>query len=138
SPAEAARVANAFAQAYLEIGLELRTEPAKKYSDFFEEQVKVSREKLEKAQARLSDFQQKSGILTADERGDFEVARLTELSQQLMAVQGEGRGENSVAVTDSALINSLRSDLSRQEARVQEGAATMGSSHPQMQRMQAE
>src|SRR4029453_8449832 len=40
SPAEAARVANAFAQAYLEIGLELRTEPAKKYSDFFDGQVK--------------------------------------------------------------------------------------------------
>jgi polysaccharide biosynthesis transport protein len=140
SPAEAARVANAFAQAYLEIGLELRTEPSKKYADFFEEQVKASRDKLEKAHAKLSDFQQQSGILTADERGDFEVARLTELSQQLVAVQGRSRrgGENSVSVVESPLVNNMRADIAKLEAKVQEGAATMGSAHPAMQRMQAE
>jgi len=140
SPAEAARVANAFAQAYLETSLELRTDPARKYADWFEEQVKVSREKLEKAQARLSAFQQQSGILSADERGDFETARLTELSQQLMAVQGRGRrgGENSGAVMESPLVNNMRADVAKLEAKLQEGAATMGSAHPQMQRMQAE
>ena len=52
SPTEAARVANAFAQAYLEIGLELRTEPAKKYAGFFEEQVKTARDKLENAHSQ--------------------------------------------------------------------------------------
>ena len=140
TPAEAARVANAFAQAYLEVGVELRTDPAKKYADFFEEQVKASRDKLEKAQARLSAFQQQSGILSADERGDFETARLTELSQQLMAVQGRGRrgGENSGAVMESPLVNNMRADVAKLEAKVQEGSATMGSAHPQMQRMQAE
>jgi succinoglycan biosynthesis transport protein ExoP len=140
SPAEAARVANAFAQAYLETSLELRTDPARKYADWFEEQVKVSREKLEKAQAKLSAFQQQSGILSADERGDFETARLTELSQQLMAVQGRSRrgGENSGAVMESPLVNNMRADVAKLEAKVQEGSATMGSAHPQMQRMQAE
>jgi succinoglycan biosynthesis transport protein ExoP len=140
SPAEAARVANAFAQAYLETSLELRTDPAKKYADWFEEQVKTSREKLEKAQAKLSGFQQQSGLLSADERGDFETARLTELSQQLMAVQGRGRrgGENSGAVMESPLVNNMRADVAKLEAKVQEGSATMGSAHPQMQRMQAE
>jgi protein tyrosine kinase modulator len=140
SPAEAARVANAFAQAYLEIGLELRTEPAKKYAGFFEEQVKTARDKLENAHSKLSAFQEKSGILTTDERGDFEVARLTELSQQLMAVQGRRQrgGENSVSVVESPLVNNMRADIAKLEARVQEGAATMGAAHPQMQRMQAE
>jgi polysaccharide biosynthesis transport protein len=140
SPAEAARVANAFAQAYLEIGLELRTEPAKKYAGFFEEQVKTTRDKLESAHAKLSAFQQQSGILTADERGDFEVARLTELSQQLMAVQGRSRrgGENSVSTVENPLVNNMRADVAKLEAKVQEGAATMGSAHPAMQRMQAE
>jgi succinoglycan biosynthesis transport protein ExoP len=140
TPAEAARVANAFAQAYLETNLELRTDPAKKYADWFEEQVKASREKLEKAQAKLSAFQQQSGILSADERGDFETARLTELSQQLMAVQGRGRrgGENSVASNESPLVNNMRADVAKLEAKLQEGSATMGSAHPAMQRMQAE
>jgi succinoglycan biosynthesis transport protein ExoP len=142
TPAEAARVANAFAQAYLETNLELRTDPAKKYADWFEEQVKASREKLEKAQAKLSAFQQQSGILSADERGDFETARLTELSQQLMAVQGRGRrgggGENSAASNESPLVNNMRADVAKLEAKLQEGSATMGSAHPAMQRMQAE
>jgi uncharacterized protein involved in exopolysaccharide biosynthesis len=139
SPSEAARVANAFAQAYLEIGVELRTEPAKKYAGFFEAQVKTARDKLENAHSKLSALQQQSGILTADERGDFEVARLTELSQQLAAVQGRRRGgETSVPVPESALVDNMRADVAKLEARVQEGAATMGSAHPAMQRMQAE
>src|SRR3569623_1169609 len=40
TPAEAASVANAFAQAYLETSVEIRTDPAKKYSEWFETQVK--------------------------------------------------------------------------------------------------
>jgi polysaccharide biosynthesis transport protein len=138
--AEAASVANAFAQAYLETSLEIRTDPAKKYADWFEEQVKVSRDRLEKAQARLSDFQQKSGILSADERGDFETTRLKDLSAQLLAVESRGRrgGENSAAVMESPLVNNMRADVAKLEAKVQEASATMGSAHPKMRQMQAE
>jgi chain length determinant protein EpsF len=140
SPAEAASVANAFAQAYLETSLEIRTDPAKKYADWFEEQVKVSRDRLEKAQARLSDFQQKSGILSADERGDFETTRLKDLSAQLLALESRGRrgGENSAAVMESPLVNNMRADVAKLEAKVQEASATMGSAHPKMRQMQAE
>ena len=138
SPAEAAQVANAFAQAYLETNLEIRTDPARKYASWFDEQVKVSRERLEKAQAKLSDFQQKSGILSSDERGDFEHTRLQELSQQLMVAQGRGRGGSSAAASESPLVNTLRQEVARMESKVGEASATMGSNHPQMQRLQAE
>jgi chain length determinant protein EpsF len=140
SPAEAARVANAFAQAYLEVSVELKTDPAKKYSQWFETQVKDSRDRLEKAQSRLSDFQQKSGILSADERGDFETERLKELSAQLLATESRGRrgGDNSPAVMESPLVNNMRADVGRLEAKIQEASATMGSAHPRMQQMQAE
>jgi succinoglycan biosynthesis transport protein ExoP len=140
SPAEAASVANAFAQAYLETNLELRTDPAKKYADWFDDQVKASRERLEKAQTRLSDFQQKSGILSADERGDFETSRLKDLATQLLALESRGRrgGENSAAVMESPLVNNMRADVAKLESKVQEASATMGSAHPKMQQMQAE
>jgi len=140
SPAEAARVANAFAQAYMETSLELRTDPAKKYADWFDGQVKEARDRLEAAQSKLSSFQEKSGILSADERGDFETTRLTELSQQLMAAQGRGRrgGENSAAVMESPLVNNMRADVAKLESKLQEASATMGSAHPTIQRMQAE
>jgi polysaccharide biosynthesis transport protein len=138
SPTEAAQVANAFAQAYLETSLEIRTEPARKYADWFEEQVKASRDKLENAQAKLSDFQQKSGILSSEERGDFETTRLSELSQQLMVAQGRGRGGAATSSDQSPLVNSLRHDVARMEAKVGEAGATMGANHPQMQRLQGE
>jgi polysaccharide biosynthesis transport protein len=138
--AEAASVANAFAQAYLDTSLEIRTDPAKKYADWFDEQVKASRDRLEKAQTRLSDFQQKSGILSADERGDFETTRLKDLSAQLLAVESRGRrgGENSAAVMESPLVNNMRADVAKLEAKIQEASATMGSAHPKMRQMQAE
>lgn len=138
TPAQAAQVANAFAQAYLETSLEIRTDPARKYADWFDEQVKASRDKLERAQTRLSEFQQKSGIVSSDERSDYEVTRLKELSQQLMIAQGRGIG-GSVASSDSSpLVNNLRQDVARMEAKVGEASATMGSNHPQMQKLQAE
>jgi polysaccharide biosynthesis transport protein len=141
SPAEAASVANAFAQSYVETSVELRTDPARKYADWFDGQVKESRDRLEKAQAKLSDFQQKSGILSADEKGDFEQTRLKDLSAQLMALEGRGRGgggENSAAVVESPHVNNMRAEMAKLEAKVQEASATMGSAHPKMQQMQAE
>jgi polysaccharide biosynthesis transport protein len=142
TPAEAARVANAFAQAYLDTSLDIKTDPAKKYADWFEGQVQASREKLERAQNRLSEFQMKAGILSPDEKGDFETERLKELSAQLLAAQGRGRSGGSVdaesASVGSPLVNNLRAEVARMEAKVQESAANLGSRHPQMQALQAQ
>ena len=140
SPDEAARVANAFAQAYLDTNLELKTTPARKYADWFEGQVKASRDRLEAAQQKLSAFQERAGIVSSDERGDYETARLTELSSQLLRAQGgRGRGgsETSPGVMHP-LVNNMRADIAKLESKVQEASATMGANHPQMQRMQAE
>src|SRR6266480_2414545 len=63
----AAAVANAFAQAYIDASIELRIEPARQYARWFGEQDKGLRENLEKAQARLSEHQQKYGIVASDE-----------------------------------------------------------------------
>jgi len=136
TPAEAALVANAFAQAYLDVSLEIKTNPAKRYAEWFDDQVKASRERLQQAQDKLSAFQQQSGIVSADEKGDFETARLTELSQQLSNLHSRPRG--GPAADTNPVVATLRADVARLEAKVSEGAATMGSAHPAMQRMQAE
>jgi polysaccharide biosynthesis transport protein len=142
TPAEAATVANAFAQAYVETAVEIQSDPAKKYADWFDGQVKEARDRLEKAQARLSDFQQKSGILTADEHGDsFETTRLKDLQAQLLALQGRGSrggGDTSPSVMESPLVNNMRVEVAKLESKVQEASATMGSAHPKMKEMQAE
>jgi polysaccharide biosynthesis transport protein len=138
SRAEAAKVANAFAQSYLDVSLELKTDPARGYATWFEDQVSASRQKLEAAQNRLADFQQKAGIVSTDERTDYETANLNALSAQLTAVQGHTAITPSGGEATNPIVNNLRMDVAKLESKIRQGAASMGERHPEMQKMQAE
>jgi succinoglycan biosynthesis transport protein ExoP len=147
NPDSAAAIVNAFAQAYLDVNLALKTEPARVYAQWFDEQTKASRVKLEEAQARLSDYQQKAGIVSSDERVDYETAKLGQISTQLTAVQGEttdsqskrnARGDTVAEIMQSPLINGLKGDIARLEAKVHENSVNLGVNHPLRQRAEAE
>ena len=71
-PKFAAVIADGFVQSYLETTIELRVDPAKQYSTFFDARAKKLREALEQAQLRLSEYQQKKGLIATDERLDVE------------------------------------------------------------------
>jgi chain length determinant protein EpsF len=146
SPQFAAALANAYIQAYIETTIELRVDPAKQYTTMFEEQGKVLRERVEQAQARLSDYQQKNGLLVTDERLDVETARLNDLSSQLVLIQGQTAdsrsrksqaSENSSDVLLSPVTSGLRADLSRTEAKLKEISSDLGPQHPSVLQMQA-
>jgi succinoglycan biosynthesis transport protein ExoP len=145
-PKFAAALANAFMHSYIDTTLELRVEPAKRYSGLFNEQVQQARAAVEAAQSRLSTMQKEHGIVASDERLDAETGILNELSGQLVAVQGmkaesTGRqrnsGANSPDVVNSPLIAGLKTDLSRQEARLKEISSRFGPEHPQYQELMA-
>ncbi|HEU4459920.1 MAG TPA: chain length determinant protein EpsF [Methylibium sp.] len=143
-PTFAAQAANAFVQAYLDLSVDLRTDPARQYSVFFDQRAKQLRDKLEEAQARLSGYQREKGLLATDERMDVETARLNELSTQLTALQAvaaESGGRQAQAATNaermqevlaSPLISGLTADLSRQEAKLKELSSRLGDRHPQV------
>ena len=147
-PEFAATVANAFAQAYINVNLDLRLAPAKQYATFFEEQTKTARAKLEAAQKALSDYQQANGITSVDERVDFETAKLNETSSQLTGIQGQttdsqskrssGQADTVSEVMQSPLINGLKADIARLEAKLTESSGNLGKNHPQTQRSEAE
>ena len=147
-PEFAAAVANAFAQAYINVNLDLRLAPAKQYATFFEEQTKTARAKLEAAQKALSDYQQANGITSVDERVDFETAKLNETSSQLTGIQGQttdsqskrssGKADTVSEVMQSPLINGLKADIARLEAKLTESGGNLGKNHPQTQRSEAE
>lgn len=148
-PRFAAAVANAFVQAYLDTTLDLRVDPARRYSSFFDDRAKQLREELEKAQARLSDFQNRTGITATDERLDVDSARLNELSTQLVALQAasaDGRSRQVAAATaadtfqdvfNNPVVAGLRADLARLEARDKELGARVGDSHPSLIELRA-
>jgi len=148
-PAFAAAIANAFAKAYIDVSLELKVEPARQYANWFDEQVRQYRDKLERAQSALSAYQQKTGIVATDERLDYETAKLNEMSTQLTITQGQtadsaskqksaGGSETLNEVMQNPLINQLKADLARLEAKRDETSINLGKNHPQVQRMESE
>ena len=131
------------------MNLELKVEPARQYAAWFDEQVRQHRDKLEAAQAALSAWQQKTGIVATDERLDYETAKLNEISTQLTIAQGQtadsaskqksaGGSETLVEVMQNPLINQLKADLARLEAKQQETGVNLGKNHPQTLRTESE
>lgn len=145
-PNFAAAMANAFANAYIATTLELRVEPARRFSDLFTTQIKQGRDELERAQARLSAYQNEKGIIATEERLDVESERLSALSNQYIMMQAQsadssGRrsraSSNSAEVLNNPVVAGLKADLARQEARLKELSASLGEAHPQVLQLRA-
>ena len=153
---KAATVANAFAKAYVDTSLALRTEPTREAAAWFEGQLKGLRNDVNQAQTKLATYQKHKGISFADERSDVEGARLTELSAAYSAARGatydaRSRYENAKAALADPLaadtvpevlanghVNGLRVDLARVEQRRETESTVLGENHPQYQRTLAE
>jgi chain length determinant protein EpsF len=151
-PKFAANVANAFAKAYMDVTLALRVEPNKQAAGWFDEQLKGLRDQLEQAQTKLAAFQREKGIIATDERVDVENARLAELSSQALQASsatydsaarlGQTRSgthkESLPEVLANPLVQTLKGEVLRGEAKLQELATRLGPNHPQYQQQVAE
>ena len=144
-PRFAAGLANAFVQAYVDTTLELRVDPARRYSSFFETRSREAREALELAQSRVSKFQADKGIIATDERLDVENARLNELSSQFTTVQAisaesgsrqtQAQGNQADRLTEvlnNPIVGQLKADINRGEAALQQLGTRLGERHPQV------
>jgi chain length determinant protein EpsF len=141
----AAAIANAFAQAAIDVNIELKIEPAKQFAKWFDQRSLALRAALQAKQKRLSDFENTTGISTTDEKLDVENARLAELSTQLVDIQGQrqdsqsrqrqvsSNNESLPEVLQSPVIAKLKSDLSDAEARQADIAGRLGKNHPDYQ-----
>ncbi|MBW8829818.1 MAG: chain length determinant protein EpsF [Burkholderiales bacterium] len=144
----AASAANAFAQAYMDVSVELRIEPARQSAVFLDEQVKLLRTNLEAAQAKLSKFQQDKGIIVNDERLDQENARLGTLLAQLGTAEGESveaqtrqrntGGDTSPDVMSNAAVQGLKAQLSLAVTKLSELSSIVGKNHPTRVQLEAQ
>ena len=150
-PAWAAKIANQFAQSYMETSVQIQTEPQRDKTQFFGEQAAVARAELEAAQAVLTKFQQEKGITSADEASDVENSRLQDIARELTTVQamradsasrrgavGSGSASTLPEVLQNPVIQSLKQSLTAIEQRIAQRGASLGPSHPEMLRMQQE
>ena len=140
----AADIANAFANAYVSTTLNLRVEPAKQASAWFDDQLKGLRSDLESAQARLAAFQREKGILIVDERMDVETGRLAELSSQALQAtstsydnasrMGQAKSRSAETLPEviaNPLVQGLKTEQLRAESKLAELATRLGPNHPQ-------
>lgn len=147
-PQYAAELANAFAQAYVQVGLELAADPARRQSKWFGQQVDALRANLEAAQARLAAFQHESTFVTGEERSDVENARLAEISEQLVAAQANtydalgkvkqmnaidarGRLQELPDILGNPLLQNLKADLVRAEGKFAQVSQRYDRNHPE-------
>lgn len=149
-PVLVAAAANAFAQAYVDVNLELKIEPAKQYAEWFEGQARTLRDQLEKAQSALTAYQEKNNVLAMDEqRADYEKSKLSELSQALTSVQAQtsdssskrmngNRTDTLADVMQNQVVISLKTDINRLEGKLRDSSVNLGENHPQTERMQSE
>ena len=122
-PKFAAGAANAFAQAALDTNIELRVNPAREYAAYFDQRLKTLRQSLEATQAKLSEYQRKSGIVASGQRLDQEMARLMALNTELSVVLGQraditsreknAGSELSPDVMQSGVIQRIRADIAK-------------------------
>jgi chain length determinant protein EpsF len=130
----------------------LKVEPSQQAALWFNGQVKALREELNKAQARLSAYQQETGIVSVDERMDVESGRLAELSTQVVAAQSQSfdmaSRQNQLSKTKSPdeqpdimnnpLIVTMKSEVARAESKFAELSQRLDKNHPQYQSALAE
>jgi chain length determinant protein EpsF len=144
----AASAANAFAQATLETNIELRVDPARAYAVWFDERLKSLRDSLKKAQEKLSAYQQEAGIAATSEKLDQETTRLDSLNAALSASEAQkadiSSREKSTAnelspdVMQSGLIQNIKAEIAKAEARLSEISSNVGRNHPQRLQLEAQ
>ena len=147
-PVFAQSAVNAFAQAYMDVSVELRVAPAKQSASFLDEQTKVLRANLEAAMSKLSKFQQERGIIVSDERFDQENARYQVLVSQLSTAQADrvdavtrqfnSGGESSPEILASGAVQGLKSQLAVAETKLTELSAVVGKNHPSRIQLEAQ
>ena len=151
SPTYAATVANAWAKSYVETDVELKADPARDFKAWFDLRTQQARENLAQSQTRLSEFLRKKGVvIPTDEHIDVETSRLSELNLQLTAVQAQlaeaesrrdqaaGQMGDSPDVLQNPLVQTLRGEVARAEAKQKELGRELGQNHPSLLSGQAQ
>lgn len=151
NPVLAAQIADAFAQAYINTNLELRIEPAKQTTRWYDQQLAAMRNSLVEKQNALSAYQEKHDILVTSDRLDLESAKLAELSSMLIAAQNERlnnttrnnqlsgkRGALPAEALDNPQVQRISAELAQAQARLSDLLTRVGENHPQYRQAQGE
>lgn len=137
-PKFSAIIANAFAKAYIETSLDLRTQPSKQNAFWFERQITQLRADLDQAQQKLTAYQRENSLVDSEERVDVENRKLSSLADQMIAAQSASLdassrindGSSMPEVINNPVIQNLKGQLAQGESKLSELSKRVGTNHP--------
>ena len=145
SPKFASSVANAFARASIDTNLDLKVEPARQFTGWFDERTKTLRKDLEAAQQKLTAYQREKGVLVGGVgQIDIENAKLAQLAAQLVEIQAarsesasrqtqaRSNARTSPDVMNNGVIATLRGSITAAETHLKQLGTLYGDQHPQL------
>lgn len=153
-PAYAAKVANAFGEAYIEYQIDLQTTATRRVSDWLGERLGNLRTKLEESERQAQEFREKSGLI--DTGGiPLQSQRLSGLNTELttlqtklaganarlataLEVQQSGDGLGLTEVLSSPAIQLLRAEQARVVRAIGEIAESGARMNPQLPQLQSQ
>lgn len=150
-PAEAARIVNGFAQAFISSTLERRYAATASARNFLEGKLKTVRSDLDESEKKLVAYAQANGIITTGEEGDssdtatsLQGASLEALNAALATaterrIAAEQRYRNMANIGSTAEVSertsALRQERARLEAEMQEKSTFLKDDFPEMVRL---
>jgi uncharacterized protein involved in exopolysaccharide biosynthesis len=155
NPVTASRIANAFADVYVEQQLVGKTEAAKTATGVLTQQIGELRQRVEESERAVEEYKRANGLYQAKSTNVTE-QQLSELNSQLIlsessqaevearlrqaeAAQRSPNGVNALPdVLRSPLIHSLRDKQAEMERMKAEMTSTYGARHPKMQEVEAQ
>ena len=148
NPQEAARIANGFADAYVQSSIDRRYESTAKTRAFLSDQLKSTREKLNEAELALVQYARANNIImpggegeNGEAAGSLTSSSLTTLNSALAEAQqrriaAEQRYRQAGALTENqAATASLRSQKAVLEAELREKSTYLGIDYPDIVRL---
>jgi len=146
-PVMAATLANAVADVYLEEQMRQFVEPAKDRIQRYGKQLESLRKNVDEAQAKVSAFRRKTGLIDLTGKSDQDSARLTDLDSratQASAARQDAElrlaraGQGDAEVLSSPLVQTLKAQLQQKEALLSDLRGSLGPRHPQIVSLQGE
>jgi succinoglycan biosynthesis transport protein ExoP len=162
-PVLSARIANAHAQAYIDEGLKLKTQPSEEAEEFLREKLAEVEQKLKESEINLNNYRRQSGLvyLNDDDQakpGSGEgghrttvIERLDELSKLLAAAEADRiaqeaearlvhgqQFESLPAVVSSPLVQNLKEQLAVLQGSEASLASTYTPDHPKLMKAHAQ
>ena len=124
-PAEAAQVANAFADAYIDWGIRERSQTVGKASVFLTQQIDTLRTEIDDKEEQLEEYSRTTDIINLDPSTNVTLQRLEQLNAEYTRALGdrfekqarynELKDSPAEAVADEPIVNEMQRDLARLE-----------------------